>query len=100
MAIGALEAMKEANRTMIVMGINGILPAIKQIESGEMLASVDFNMFKIGCVATRAAVRQLNAEPLPQKVILPAEVIDRSNYKAWLTPVEQRTCPGWTEVVN
>jgi ribose transport system substrate-binding protein len=100
MALGALEALKEANRSAIVIGINGILPAVKQIEAGGMLASVDFNMFKIGCVAARAAVRQLKGEPLPDKVILPAEVIDRANYKAWLTPVEQRTCPDWVEVAK
>lgn len=100
MALGALDAMKEANRSMTVMSINGVLPAVKKIETGEILATVDFNMFKIGCTATRAAVRQLKAEPLPQKVILPAEVIDKTNYKAWLTPVEQRTCPEWSEVAK
>ena len=100
MALGALEALKEANRTAIVIGINGILPAVKQIETGAILATVDFNMFKIGCVATRAAVRQLKHEPLPEKVMLPAEVIDKTNYKAWLTPVEQRTCPEWAEIAK
>jgi ribose transport system substrate-binding protein len=98
MALGALEALKEANRSAIVIGINGILPAVKQIESGGMLASVDFNMFRIGCTATRAAVRHITAEPLPDKIMLPAEVIDKTNYQAWLTPVEQRTCPRWSEV--
>ena len=61
MALGALEALKEAGRTAIVIGINGILPAVKQIETGAILASVDFNMFKIGCTATRAAVRLCQA---------------------------------------
>ena len=100
MALGVLEALKEAKRTSIVIGINGILPAVKQIETGAILASVDFNMFKIGCVATRAAVRHLKREPLPEKVILPAEIIDKTNYKAWLVPVEQRSCPEWTDVVR
>jgi ribose transport system substrate-binding protein len=100
MAIGVLEALKAANRTAIVIGINGILPAIKQIESGGMLASVDFNMFKIGCTAARAAVRHLKKEPLPEKVMLPAEVIDKTNYQAWLVPVDQRTCPEWSEVAR
>ena len=77
-----------------MIGINGILPAVKQIEAGNILASVDFNMFKIGCTATLAAVRYLHREPLPDKVMLPAEVIDKSNYKAWLVPVEQRALPG------
>jgi len=95
MALGVLEALKGANRTAVVIGINGILPAVKQIEAGGMLASVDFNMFKIGCTAARAAVRHLKKQPLPEKVILPAEVIDRTNYTAWLVPVDQRTCPEW-----
>ena len=100
MALGALEALKEAGRTSIVIGVNGILPAVKQIETGAILASVDFNMFKIGCTATRAAVRYLKREPLPEKVILPAEIIDKTNYKAWLVPVDQRSCPEWTDVVR
>ncbi|MGH6643280.1 MAG: sugar ABC transporter substrate-binding protein [Bradyrhizobium sp.] len=100
MALGVLDALKAANRTAIVIGINGILPAVQQIEAGGMLASVDFNMFKIGCTATRAAVRHLKREPLPEKVMLPAEVIDKTNYKAWLVPVDQRTCPEWSEVAR
>jgi ribose transport system substrate-binding protein len=100
MALGALAALKEANRSATVMGVNGILAAVKQIEAGAMLATVDFNMFKIGCTAARAAVRHLDGEPLPEQIILPAEVIDRSNYQAWLVPVEQRTCPDWAEVVK
>jgi len=100
MALGALEALKDAGRSAIVIGINGILPAVKQIEAGALLASVDFNMFKIGCTATRAAVRHLKGKALPEKIMLPAEVIDKTNYRAWLLPVEQRSCPEWSEVVR
>jgi ribose transport system substrate-binding protein len=100
MALGVLDALKEANRTATVMGINGILPAVKEIEAGKMLASVDFNMFKIGCTATGAALRYLRGEPLPEKIMLPAEVIDRSNYQAWLVPVAQRNCPEWSNIVR
>jgi ribose transport system substrate-binding protein len=100
MALGALETLKEANRTSVVIGINGILPAIKAIETGALLASVDFNMFKIGCVATRAAVRHLRGERLPEKIMLSAEIIDKTNYRAWLVPPDQRSCPEWSEVVR
>ena len=100
MALGALEALKEANRTAVVIGINGILPAVKQIETGALLASVDFNMFKIGCTAIRAVLRHLRGERLPEKIMLPAEIIDKSNYRAWLVPVEQRSCPEWDDVVR
>jgi ribose transport system substrate-binding protein len=100
MALGALEALKDANRTTVVIGINGILSAVKLIETGALLASVDFNMFKIGCTATRAALRHLSGERLPEKIMLPAEIIDSTNYRAWLVPVEQRTCPDWGEVAK
>jgi len=100
MALGALQALKDANRTATVIGINGILPAIKKIESGDLLATVDFNMFNIGCTATLAAVRHLKHEVVPDKLMLPAEIIDQRNYKAWLVPVEQRPCPKWAEVTG
>jgi ribose transport system substrate-binding protein len=100
MALGVLQALKEADRKATVIGINGILPAVKEVESGNLLATVDFNMFKIGCTATRAAIRHLKGEPLPEKVMLPAEVIDKSNYQAWLVPVDQRTCPEWSDIVR
>src|ERR1700759_2360734 len=100
MALGVLQALKDADRKAIVIGINGILPAVKEVESGNLLATVDFNMFKIGCPAPRAAIPHLKGEPLPEKIMLPAEVIDRSNYQAWLVPVDQRTCPEWSEIVR
>ncbi len=100
MALGALEALDDAGRTTTVIGINGILPAVKEIAAGRLLASVDFNMFKIGCTCARAALRWLNGEPLPERIILPTEVIDKSNYQGWLTPVEERACPAWSDVVK
>jgi len=100
MALGALEALSEAERTATVIGINGILGAVRQIEAGKILASVDFNMFKIGCTATRAALRHLKGESVPDKIMLPADIIDRTNYRAWLVPVDQRPCPEWAEVVR
>jgi ribose transport system substrate-binding protein len=100
MAIGALEALQAAHRTAIVIGINGILPAVKLVETGAMLATVDFDMFKIGCTATRAAVRYLRGEQIPEQIMLPTRIIDRTNCKAWLVPMEQRTCPEWAEVVG
>ena len=56
--------------------------------------------WRLARTATRAAVRYLKKEPLPEKVMLPAEVIDKTNYKAWLVPVDQRTCPEWGDIVR
>jgi hypothetical protein len=43
---------------------------------------------------------RLRQEPVPEKIILPAEVIDQTNHRAWLIPIEQRTCPEWSEVAK
>jgi len=100
MALGALAALDEAGRSAIVIGINGILAAVRAIAAGRMLASFDFNMFRIGGTCAHAALRHLRREPLPEKILLPTEVIDRSNYQAWLTPVEERAPPEWADVVG
>lgn len=99
MALGALDAMRDAGRTAAVVGANGILEAVKQIEAGTMLASVDFNTFKMACVAVEAALRSRAGQSVPQKIMLPAELIDNANYKAWLVPTNQRSCPTWDEIV-
>jgi ribose transport system substrate-binding protein len=100
MALGALEALRAAGRTAQVVGVNGILEAVRQIEAGTLLASVDFDAFKIACIAAQAALRHLAGEPVPDQIMLPAELIDRANCAAWLRPVDERACPAWDELVG
>ena len=39
-------------------------------------------------------------ESVRQQTMLPAEIIDKSNYQAWLTPVEKRACPEGGDLVK
>ena len=73
---------------------------MKEVETGAILATVDFNTFKMMCLATQAALRHLNGENVRDKIVLPTEIIDKTNYKAWLVPVADRPCPKWVEVVR
>jgi ribose transport system substrate-binding protein len=100
MALGALDVMRDAGRTAIVVGANGILEAVKQIDAGALLASIDFNTFKMACVAIEAALRSRAGESVPPKITLPADLIDRSNYETWLVPTSERACPKWDEIVG
>lgn len=100
MALGALEALRAAGRRAQVVGVNGILEAVRQIEAGTLLASVDFDAFKIACIAAQAALRHLAGHPAPDEIMLPAALIDRTNCAAWLTPIGERRCPAWDEVVG
>jgi len=100
MAIGALEALAEAGRAAKVVGINGLPVAIEQIEKGTMLASADFSAFNIAAIAARAALRRLGGQPVPKEIMVPAELIDRTNCARWKVPFEQRPCPEWHEIVE
>jgi ribose transport system substrate-binding protein len=100
MALGALEALAEAERTAAVVGVNGLPAAIEAIEQGTMLASADFSAFNIAAVATRAVLRHLAGQPVPDEIMVPAELIDRSNHARWKVPFERRACPTWEEIVR
>jgi ribose transport system substrate-binding protein len=100
MAFGVLEALAAAGRTAKLVGVNGLDAAIGHIERGTMLASVDFSAFAIAAIATRAALRHLRGEPVPASIMMPAELIDRTNCQRWKVPVALRTVPTWEEIVR
>jgi ribose transport system substrate-binding protein len=93
MAIGAVEAIKAANRKALVVGINASREVIDLVKSGDVIGSGDYNGFAQGCLATAIAIRHLRKEPAPKEINLKAIVMDKSNYQAYETPMERRTCP-------
>jgi len=100
MAFGALAALREAGRTATVVGINGLPAAIGHIERGTMLASVDFSAFNIAAIATHAVLRHLAGRPVPPEIMVPAELIDRSNCHRWKVPFAERPIPDWADFVR
>jgi len=93
MAIGAVEALKAAGRKALVVGINASREVIELVKSGELLGSGDYNGFMQGCLATEIALAHLRKQPTPKEIGLKAVVMDKTNYQAYETPMEQRTCP-------
>ena len=100
MALGALDALGEAGRTAKVVGINGLPAAIEHIERGTMLASADFSAFNIAAIAAQAVLRHLAGQPVPKEIMVPAELIDRSNYHRFKLPFAERPCPAWHDIVR
>ena len=100
MAFGALDALQAAGRTAKVVGINGLPAAIEHIERGTMVASADFSAFNIAAIAARAVLRHLAGQPVPKEIMVPAELIDRSNCQRWKVPFAERACPAWDEIVR
>ncbi|MGH6693016.1 MAG: sugar ABC transporter substrate-binding protein [Gammaproteobacteria bacterium] len=100
MSLGAIEALEAAGRSVPVIGVNAVPEAIAAIKSGKLLATVDFDAMKIACIATEAALRHLRGEKLPRHIELPVQVVDRTNYRPWDKPFEERECPRWEDVVK
>jgi ribose transport system substrate-binding protein len=100
MAFGARDALQAAGRTAKVVGVNGLPAAIEHIERGTMVASADFSAFNIAAIAARAVLRHLAGQPVPKEIMVPAELIDRSNCQRWKVPFAERACPAWEEIVR
>jgi ribose transport system substrate-binding protein len=99
MAFGALEALAAAGRTAKLVGVNGLPEAIDNIERGTMQASVDFSAFNIAGIAAHAALRHLRGEAVPASIMVPAALIDRTNFQRWKVPFAVRPTPVWEEIV-
>jgi ribose transport system substrate-binding protein len=100
MALGAIEALEEAERTSLVVGANAIPEAIAALKAGTLLATADFDACQMACIAAEAAVRVLRGLPVPHEMLLPVQIVDRSNCAPWDRPIEERDGPDWAAVVN
>jgi ribose transport system substrate-binding protein len=100
MALGMLEVLDAADRASIIVGVNAVPDAITEIKAGRLLATVDFDAMKMGCLAAEAAIRHLRGEVLPKVITLPVQIVDRTNCTLWDKPFEERECPRWEDVVN
>jgi ribose transport system substrate-binding protein len=100
MALAMLEVLAAAGLPRIVTGINAVPDAIAAIKQGTLLATADFDAMKMGCLATEAAIRHLRGERVPGEILLPVQVVDRTNYARWDKPFAERECPRWEDVVN
>jgi len=100
MSLGIISVMEAAGLSVPVIGVNALPEAIISIKAGKLLATVDFDALKIACIATEAAIRHLRGETVPAEIILPVQVVDRTNYQPWDRPLEERECPRWNDIVR
>jgi ribose transport system substrate-binding protein len=98
MALGAVDALKAANRKARVVGINASREVMDLIKSGDVIGSGDYDTFAQGCLAVEMAVRAVRKENVPHDLILKPVVIDKTNYAPFDQPLEKRDCPTLTNV--
>jgi ribose transport system substrate-binding protein len=92
--------MQETGRQIPLVAVNATPEGVQAIKSGDLLASASFDAMKMACLAVEAAVRVLSGEKVPAEILLPVEVVDRSNCGAWDLPYAQRPLSEWAEFVN
>ena len=94
MALGALDAMREAGRKIPIVGVNATPEGVQAIKAGDLLASASFDAMKMACLGVEAAVRVLSGEKVPAEILLPVEVVDRTNCAAWDLPYAAAAAAG------
>jgi ribose transport system substrate-binding protein len=99
MAMGVLQALEETGRQLPMVSVNGTPDAVAAIRGGRLLASASFNTLAFGCLAMEAAARYLRGQPVPRRIVLPADIIDGTNCAAWDRPYEARERPDWDATV-
>lgn len=99
--LGAVEAIDAAGRLgkIKVTGCDGTPPGIQSILQGRLFASLDYSGFDQGYLAAEAAYRFLKGEKLPQQLMLPVVIVDKSNAQAYNVPPEQRKPLVWEKVL-
>lgn len=100
MALGAIQALRKAGRHSLVVGVNAVPEAVQALKSGDLLATADFDAFKIAALATEAALRHLRGEAVPKEILTPIDVVDRSNCARWDRPMEARELPDWQHMMS
>jgi ribose transport system substrate-binding protein len=100
MALGAIEALEAVHRRVPVTGVNALPEAITAIKHGKLLATADFDAMKISSIATEAAIRHLRGERVPSEILIPVQIVDASNFRAWDLPLEKRRSLAWEVAVR
>jgi ABC-type sugar transport system substrate-binding protein len=87
MAIGAIQALKDAGREpgedVTIVSIDGTRDALQAIINGELGATVESNP-RFGPLTFETIERFLAGEPIPQEIILADRFFDKSNAKKYI----------------
>ena len=83
MALGAVEAVKEAGYTLNedfwVVGCDGTAEAVESIKVGDMAATIDTFPYYEGYMAAEVAYRYMIGQDIPRVVFTPSAMLDSTN---------------------
>lgn len=96
MALGVVEAVKEAGADILVVGVDGIGEAYESIRNGGLSATIDSFPFYMGQIATEVTLRSLNGETIPSVVQTPQALIDSTNVDMEAADIINWVAPTYT----
>lgn len=96
MALGVVEAVKEAGADILVVGVDGIGEAYDSIREGGLSATIDSFPFYMGQIATEVTLRSLNGETIPSVVQTPQALIDSTNVDTPAAEIISWVAPTYT----
>lgn len=99
MGMGALDELRERGLRPVLGSVNATPEGVAGIRAGDLLVSAAFNAMAMGCLAMEAALRILRGQPVPDHVVLPAELVHAGNLQAWDMPYDQRPLPDWDQTL-
>lgn len=80
MALGAIRALKQANRTDVaVTGFDGSPDALKAIKAGELTATVAQNSYNMGKISVETAVKVVKGEKVDKRIDTGTKLISKEN---------------------
>ena len=80
MAMGALEAVKTAEKDIIIVGIDGTSEARESVKAGELTATVDSFPLYLSRISTEMLLRKIGGQTdLPMVIYTPQAIVDASN---------------------
>ncbi|MCY6371389.1 sugar ABC transporter substrate-binding protein [Clostridium ganghwense] len=80
MALGAVRALKQANKAdVVVVGFDGSPDALKAIKAGELTATVAQNAYNMGKTGVEAAVKVVKGEKIDSRIDTGTSLIDKDS---------------------
>jgi len=95
MALGVLDALREDERDVPMIGANVTPVGVELMKEGKLIASAAFDALSMGAVAAHAAFRHFKGETLPREILLPAELVDLENLADWDCDYDERKAVSW-----
>ncbi len=77
MALGAVQAVKNIKRDVMVVGTDGIDEAVESVKAGDMAATVAQDPYAMGVTAVQTLLKLVNAETVEFDMLVPSKLITK-----------------------